>query len=1173
MPGTLYALLVGINSYQSPVPPLKGCLNDIREIETLLRNRLANTDFNGPELHVLLEEEATREKIIRGFREHLCQAKEGDVALFYYSGHGSQERTQDIFRQIEPDGLNETLVGYDSRQEGKFDLADKELTVLLDEVGRNKPHIVVILDCCHSGSGVRGEVRENVRRAPIDIRERDLSTMLFSASSREASAKGSDWLPPLQENMVVLSACRAEEEAKEILADGQYRGAFSHFLTDTLQRAGRALTYRDLFKRAEAMVRNQVTRQEPQFEARTPDVLEQPFLGGAVADNPDYFTLTFNKTNHTGSIDGGTVHGIPNPRGTDKTTLAIFSIDSEADAMRDLSQSLGTATVTRVDPGKSAVTVAWNDGVTPETGTYRAVITGMPLDQMRVRLEGNAAGLALLRDNMNDSLFLKEADADETADYRLHALDTTYRLTRADSDAPLTDDIEISSETGAWQAVRRLESIARWTLLKNLENPDSRLAGMVQMEIHQVLGPSDYRDGSFKTKALPDTAEHRFEYIQPSPDSQELPDYPQYQIKLINRSKRTLYAMLVGLASDFSVRSWLIGGCARLAPYNADTPDDERNIIWSRTPDGDTIFGSVPDTLLAQGHTEDTDIYKLIVSTEPCDVSLLEQDGLRPPTFESRGVSDEETFASNTLNRLLGQTQKRVATPVPPNTNYADWTTDTVTITIARLEATAAISTAESVSLGSGVTIAPHPTLTANARLTSVSHAARDITYAPMPALLADDGATIETLTFTSTRSGEPGLSVLELTDISDYTAVTPESPLIVTLPPQAARSAEEAVETHILPVGFDGTFYLPLGRAVQAADGSTQVELRRLPEPVVGSRSLIGSVRIFFKKIVSRITRSEFEYPLLAVAEVSDTGKVTQVAHPEVVRERVRHARRIVLYVHGIFGDTVGMAASARNIGLPAESLVYALQDRYDLVLTFDYENIGTQIDKTARELKERLAAVGLGPEHGKTLHIVAHSMGGLVSRWFIEKEGGDKVVQHLAMLGTPNAGSPWLKLEDWATFALTIGLNRLGDAAWPAKIFGGLTAAIEKVDVTMDAMVPGSEFLQALNQSDDPGVPYTVIAGQTSLIPVTFVEDGDEGNLLSRLWQRLFPTKNPLHNVASLTFFGAPNDLAVAVKSIESIPPGRIPAPQFRAVACDHLTYFSTEAGLKTLSEFLPP
>ena len=166
-------------------------------------------------------------------------------------------------------------------------------------------------------------------------------------------------------------------------------------------------------------------------------------------------------------------------------------------------------------------------------------------------------------------------------------------------------------------------------------------------------------------------------------------------------------------------------------------------------------------------------------------------------------------------------------------------------------------------------------------------------------------------------------------------------------------------------------------------------------------------------------------------------------------------------------------MAASAS--GLAGPTPVQGLGGRYDLILTFDYENLHTSIEENARLLKERLIAAGLGPRHGKTLHI-AHSMGGLVSRWFIEREGGNEIVQHLVLLGTPNGGSPWPAVVDWAVAALSLGLNGLTAIAWPAKVLGSLVSVVEKIDVALDQMHPSSDFLKNLHASADPKVPYTL-------------------------------------------------------------------------------------------------
>ena len=107
------------------------------------------------DIKLLINEQAIRENGIAGFRKHLQQASESDVALFYFSGHGSQEYAHEVFWNVEPDRLNETLVCYDSRALGGWDLADKELNFLIKEVSNNNAHVVVILDCAHSGSGTR----------------------------------------------------------------------------------------------------------------------------------------------------------------------------------------------------------------------------------------------------------------------------------------------------------------------------------------------------------------------------------------------------------------------------------------------------------------------------------------------------------------------------------------------------------------------------------------------------------------------------------------------------------------------------------------------------------------------------------------------------------------------------------------------------------------------------------------------------------------------------------------------------------------------------------------------------------------------------------------------------------------------------------------------------------
>ena len=325
---------------------------------------------------------------------------------------------------------------------------------------------------------------------------------------------------------------------------------------------------------------------------------------------------------------------------------------------------------------------------------------------------------------------------------------------------------------------------------------------------------------------------------------------------------------------------------------------------------------------------------------------------------------------------------------------------------------------------------------------------------------------------------------------MNDPALVTPDDPLRVVIPHPLGPGE------HILPVAFDGEFYLPLGRA-GSVGGKTEVILERLPQPTeADTRTLGGVLRILFQKVVARTFGTEYRYPILAAAEVDEDFTVRYEPDPAVVRARVAKANRIALFVHGIIGDTREMAASLRRA---------RVADRYDLVLTFDYENLQDPIAETARALKSRLEGVGLCPDHGKNLDVIAHSMGGLVSRWLIEREEGNRVVRRLIMLGTPNGGSPWPRVQDWATTVLAVGLNELSKVIWPASVLAGLIQAVEAVDVTLDQMVPDSGFLKDLHASPDPRVPYLMIAGNTSLIPAT-IRDEERRSRLRRLLVRLW-------------------------------------------------------------------
>lgn len=1170
MTKSIYALLVGIDEYDPasiyPIPSLEGCVNDIKAVEAYLRGRVTKDSEwklidNSDRPWILTNEQATREAVIQGFEEHLCKAQSDDVVLFYYAGHGAQEKAPQEFWKIEADGLDETIVCYNSRTQGSRDLADKELAYLISKVAQKNSHVVIILDCCHSGSGTRDVSSEfKVRRSPVDSRERSLNSFIFASdlpaldeilnSAKTLEQKTTSLVLPTGKH-VILSACRDYELAKEYKGDnGEPRGVFSYFLLNTLQSTNGNISYKDLVRNINAIIGSKVKEQSPQVDATDRTELDQAFLGGAISVSPTHFNLTYSNRDNSWIIDGGGIFGIPAGANGSDTILAIFPSGCTAEQLRQLSQSVASVKVTQVLPQKSKVQIISGSDKLSQNDTYCAVVIGLPLPPLKVYFNGVAAELNLVQQALQTvapgdkpSLYVCQVNDAKEADYQVIVKNGQYWITQPQDSRPIVAPIlEDSNQTGsandtALQVIYRLEHIARWHNILELRTPPTShiKTDDVQMEIIQS-GEENSKSGS----------EMRVEYTYENGEWIQ----PTLQIKLTNNSDKTLFCNVLDLSESFAVAVpfFEVKSSIKLSPKSTIYSYEDLKFV-------------IPDAYIAQGTTEYKDVFKLIVSSTDFHADFLEQDGLTPPE-NKRGMGEYQ----GTLDRLMVGVNSREA--VRATGNNDDWMTKEVTITIVRSPNAYPIQHSNSTFLQNDlVEVQSHSELQAQVNLTSVPQASRDLGNLILPAILRQQPDATESFQFTTSRGSDPGLSVLELSNVQNYQVVTKENPLKLVVNQSLADNE------HLIPFAYDGEFFLPLGRGFKTSENKTEITLERLTQPIplsINSRSLQNSIKIFFEKVVSDVIGRPFAYPILAVANVDEQDKVTYEAEHQKVTAQVAQAKKIVLYIHGIIGDTESMIPSIKHATVEVNGQQLPLRDTYDLVLAFDYENLKTKIQENAELLGQRLQAVGLGPNHGKQLHIVAHSMGGLVSRWFIEREGGNQVVQHLVMLGTPNAGSPWPKVQDWVFTALCLGLNQLSAVVWPTKIVAALVQFMEINDYSLDEMQPGSDFLKELAKNPDPGVRYTIISGNRSISKgaIEIQPEKQQTSALQRLLKKAFGSA--VDKVVDLAFFKQPNDIAVTLTSIKSVSGQRTPQPQILLpdIACDHLTYFTTKAGLDALA-----
>ncbi|GIF08395.1 caspase family protein [Actinoplanes siamensis] len=546
---TVFALLVGIDTYAaSEVTGLRGCRNDVIATAAFLRSRRVASEI--VQLH---DAAATRAAVIDGLHRHLGQAGPGDTALFWFSGHGSQVRVPAGLQHLESGPLMQTLVCADSRTPGVPDLLDKELSLLLDAIAERGAHVAVVLDSCHSGGATREAAQ--VRSTPGLRAAEPPPVLLPELGGRPYRSVGAT-----EPRHVALAAARRFELALEMELDGHRRGVFSWALLRALHRLGAAATYRQLLVAARVGVESRAGGQVPELYPEVPGVADQPFLGGATVAPGAGMLIRHGRDGW--ELDAGSCHGLP---ATGELRVALPG-----------SRPPREARVTRVLTERSLVSpIGWHPD--PER-QYPVLLTRVPLPATTV------AGLPA--EELRGSPFVRPAGLSETPELRV--------LRGGRIEGP---DGEVIGGSGP--VLRRLEHVARWRQIRDLENPLSRLAGAISMEI--IAGGRE---------VVAEGGEINLWYDRGAP--------PEITIRLRNRTQRRLYCVLLDLTSGYRVHAQLFPGAFI----------DGRSDGWAL--DGRPVRVALPSGRRARPGAAVRDWLKLLVAEEqfgslPFDLPALDQ--------------------------------------------------------------------------------------------------------------------------------------------------------------------------------------------------------------------------------------------------------------------------------------------------------------------------------------------------------------------------------------------------------------------------------------------------------------------------------------------------------------------------------------------------------------------
>ncbi|MGQ7848065.1 caspase family protein [Granulosicoccus sp. 3-233] len=1097
----LFVLQVGINAYSPQVGALLGCVNDVHNI----RDYLSECSGNSVEAVQLLDEDATRANVITAFREHLCQAKENDQVLFHYSGHGARWRSAPEFRQWNPGGWDEGLVLFDSRGGNSFDLADKELAILLSEVGRQQANISVLLDCCHSGTATRSMddfALNRVRQTHQVNDPRPLESYL-DGYYQQLLDKGQPLRRPGSRH-ILMAACERKQKAWE---GHDHQGVFSQALLEVLRGKDQDLAYANVFVRCRELVRNRTSNQEPQFETMGGFRAYDGFLGHTASARGRRLFVQCRKGQW--QLDRGAIFGLPTA--PDKPTeMELYAPNSQ--------QKLGHAHTTQVAAQHSMVDI---EGFIPDDQVqYEAELTSMPVLRMPVGLiveggEHEAATIdGLLTDNED---LLREfellRDTSESVRYVLRIDAGTWRLERQ-ANGSLILGASGDQQKSAEHVLNGLNHIADWERLLQLQNDSTEMDPAVV----------DFRLTECPEGGVEATVDGD-EFVFNVHGSGNGGSYFRGKLTASNQSDQELHFALLGMEEDYAV----------YIPFNEAIEPTDASFEFVYPMQKEDSSGELEDSpyiypVLPEEKREQTFFYKLLVSTERIDHPILERSPLD-------GLGSIKEFSDT------GSKSARGGSFGPPPRRKKvfanEWFTRTITVRLVR--AVDEVRRNQPLQLADGqITITSHSDFRANVALEAAEPATRGVGSSDtgFTHALEQTGSTL--LNFSRTRGED--CSVLELSAIENDADLR-ENPLLIELNTQLARNE------FILPMVFDGENMIIAGQPQKDEQGNVLVELDHIPETPNRKRSLGKALKLYFFKCVL----GKESVNKLSWVEFLADGKVTR--HEKGVREHLDGKTKVLVLIHGIIGDTKNMAEALPHISVGDSTL----KDTFDAVLTYDYENLNTPLESTASTLGALLENAGLHKDDHVNVTLLSHSMGGLISRWFIEQSGGNEVVDHLVMCGTPNSGSPFGHVGSVRSVASMLGSLTMSTFPATAPFLASVLYSLNvtrKLTPTLEQMQPGSAFLARLAQSPDPGIPYSIIAGD--VYQYDEETDGWVARLVNKVGQGY---------LFSQLYSDAPHDIAVEVASIQSVVEHATTYKQ--TVPCHHMNYFVSSYGVAALGK----
>ncbi|MFT4533435.1 MAG: hypothetical protein ACJA1A_001113 [Saprospiraceae bacterium] len=320
VPAEKYALIIAVGDYpdEGKWPDISST-NDVIHIEATL----AKLGFSEINITKILDAQATREGILTAFSSIQDKLRSGDIVYIHFSGHGQQIVDQN---GDEIDLLDEAIVPYDSPllfeagvYEGERLIRDDELgtiTTKMREKCGSEGQLILILDSCHSGTGVRG-------MGKVRGTDKIMGPDNFRLNTAQAELKQN--MEGIQNSSLAPIASFYGASPRELnyeTRDEQLRpvGSLSYAITSVLSKMSAAYTFEEVFDRVKMNMKSTAPRQNPQYEGPTNIRI---FDGSSISIH-DRFKVSKVLDKQTLKVDMGTISDV-----YPGTTVELFSLDAQ----------------------------------------------------------------------------------------------------------------------------------------------------------------------------------------------------------------------------------------------------------------------------------------------------------------------------------------------------------------------------------------------------------------------------------------------------------------------------------------------------------------------------------------------------------------------------------------------------------------------------------------------------------------------------------------------------------------------------------------------------------------------------------------------------------------------------------------------------------------------------